>query len=85
MPALPLPQRTALAVSLDLDPGSFSSAYSQLLAAGNQRLGLLQGFLQVGASSDLLLRVLVICDLHCASNCHPEPASAMHDRSWKNM
>ena len=52
--ALPLPQRTALALSLDLDSGSFSAAYSQLLAAGNQRLGLLQGFLQVGASSSVV-------------------------------
>ena len=42
-----LPSNAALALSLDLEPGSFSEAYSQLLAAGNQRLGLLQGFLQV--------------------------------------
>ena len=45
----PAPQRAALALTLDLDPGSFSQAYSQLLAAGNQRLGLVQGFLQVRA------------------------------------
>lgn len=46
------PQRAALALTLDLDPGSFSQAYSQLLAAGNQHLGLVQGFLQVWGCHD---------------------------------